>query len=173
MASGRFSSIRNRNDLLGSNQVRRVRQRRPDLIGGYAIVGRDLLDTVSGGHGSCQYLDGHARTPNHRPSALHAGLGLDVRLPLHASPPSQITFRTLESVTPPVNAARFPRLEGSPRVLVFASLAARAVLPTGRPFSFPGMLLARLFALSIGVFSGLYPALTVSRMKPVDALAGN
>lgn len=54
-----------------------------------------------------------------------------------------------------------------------ASLAARAVLPTGLPFSFPGMLLACLFALGIGVFSGLYPALTVSRMKPVDALSGN
>ena len=53
------------------------------------------------------------------------------------------------------------------------SIALKKMIPTGLPFSVPGMLLACFFAALVGIFSGLYPALLAGRMKPVDALAGN
>lgn len=44
------------------------------------------------------------------------------------------------------------------------------VFPAGLPLSMFGMTLATGFAISIGLFAGLYPSLTASRLEPVEAL---
>jgi putative ABC transport system permease protein len=42
--------------------------------------------------------------------------------------------------------------------------------PSGLDVSIPGLTTAAIFAISIGLFSGLYPSLSASRLQPVDAL---
>jgi putative ABC transport system permease protein len=44
--------------------------------------------------------------------------------------------------------------------------------PAGLPVSMFGLTVASGFAISIGLFAGLYPSLTASRLQPVDALRG-
>lgn len=42
--------------------------------------------------------------------------------------------------------------------------------PAGLPVSMFGLAIASGFAIAVGVFAGLYPSLTASRLQPVDAL---
>ena len=53
--------------------------------------------------------------------------------------------------------------------IVVVKLIAQ-VFPAGLPLSMFGMTLASGFAISIGMFAGLYPSLTASRLEPVEAL---
>ena len=42
--------------------------------------------------------------------------------------------------------------------------------PAGLPVSMFGLAVASGFAITVGLFAGLYPSLTASRLQPVDAL---
>jgi ABC-type antimicrobial peptide transport system permease subunit len=42
--------------------------------------------------------------------------------------------------------------------------------PAGLPLSNVGIAAAAAFAIAIGLFAGLFPSLTASRMTPVEAL---
>jgi len=53
--------------------------------------------------------------------------------------------------------------------IVVVKLISQA-FPAGLPLSMFGMSLASGFAISIGMFAGLYPSLTASRLEPVEAL---
>jgi putative ABC transport system permease protein len=44
--------------------------------------------------------------------------------------------------------------------------------PAGLPVSLFGLTVASGFAIAVGLFAGLYPSLTASRLEPVDALRG-
>lgn len=44
--------------------------------------------------------------------------------------------------------------------------------PAGLPVSLFGLSVASGFAIAVGLFAGLYPSLTASRLQPVDALRG-
>jgi putative ABC transport system permease protein len=44
--------------------------------------------------------------------------------------------------------------------------------PAGLPVSMFGLTVASGFAITVGLFAGLYPSLTASRLQPVDALRG-
>ncbi|HEY0144170.1 MAG TPA: ABC transporter permease [Thermoanaerobaculia bacterium] len=44
--------------------------------------------------------------------------------------------------------------------------------PAGLPVSMFGLTIASGFAIAVGLFAGLYPSLTASRMEPVEALRG-
>lgn len=44
--------------------------------------------------------------------------------------------------------------------------------PAGLPVSMFGLAVASGFAVAVGLFAGLYPSLTASRLQPVDALRG-
>jgi putative ABC transport system permease protein len=44
--------------------------------------------------------------------------------------------------------------------------------PAGLPVSLFGLTVASGFAITVGLFAGLYPSLTASRLQPVDALRG-
>lgn len=44
--------------------------------------------------------------------------------------------------------------------------------PGGLPVSMFGLTVASSFAIAVGLFAGLYPSLTASRLEPVDALRG-
>ena len=44
--------------------------------------------------------------------------------------------------------------------------------PAGLPVSLFGLAIASGFAITVGLFAGLYPSLTASRLEPVDALRG-
>ena len=53
--------------------------------------------------------------------------------------------------------------------IIVVKLISQA-FPAGLPLSMFGMSLASGFAISIGLFAGLYPSLTASRLEPVEAL---
>ena len=48
--------------------------------------------------------------------------------------------------------------------------AISQVFPAGLPLSMFSVTLASGFAISIGLFAGMYPSLTASRLQPVEAL---
>jgi putative ABC transport system permease protein len=53
--------------------------------------------------------------------------------------------------------------------IVIVKLISRA-FPAGLPLSMFGMALASGFAIGIGLFAGLYPSISASRLQPVEAL---
>jgi len=53
--------------------------------------------------------------------------------------------------------------------MVVVKLISKA-FPAGLPLSMFGMALASGFAISIGLFAGMYPSLSASRLEPVEAL---
>jgi putative ABC transport system permease protein len=50
--------------------------------------------------------------------------------------------------------------------------AISGFFPAGLPVSMFGLTVASSFAIAVGLFSGLYPSLTASRLEPVEALRG-
>ncbi|HEX7153520.1 MAG TPA: ABC transporter permease [Thermoanaerobaculia bacterium] len=73
----------------------------------------------------------------------------------------------IESVTLSVVGAALGLAGGIGLVKVISGF-----FPAGLPVSMFGLTVSSGFAIAIGLFSGLYPSLTASRMEPVEALRG-
>ena len=73
----------------------------------------------------------------------------------------------IESVTLSFVGATFGLAGGAGLVKVIAGF-----FPAGLPVSSFGLTIASSFAIAVGLFAGLYPSLTASRLQPVDALRG-
>ncbi len=50
------------------------------------------------------------------------------------------------------------------------TLAASGQFEAGLPIAGSGLALGVTFAVAVGVFAGIFPALSASRMTPIDAL---
>jgi putative ABC transport system permease protein len=73
----------------------------------------------------------------------------------------------IESVTLSVAGASLGLAGGIALVTVISGF-----FPAGLPVSMFGLSVASGFAIAVGLFSGLYPSLTASRLEPVEALRG-
>jgi putative ABC transport system permease protein len=73
----------------------------------------------------------------------------------------------IESVTLSVVGASVGLAGGIALVTVISGF-----FPAGLPVSMFGLSVASGFAIAVGLFSGLYPSLTASRLEPVEALRG-
>lgn len=71
----------------------------------------------------------------------------------------------IESITLSAVGAFIGMLSGIALVKVIARF-----FPAGLPVSLMSLVIASGFAISIGLFAGLYPSLTASRLEPVEAL---